>query len=106
MTIFPCYSWNFKARDFKFLIKLRLLKKLMWGNDAHGIFTHLGSKEQLDLKAIDPVVLAHLEKPEGVEAKTLLYTFIDLFLAILARLAEESEKREQVSISEKQVHQI
>lgn len=49
MTIFPCYSWNFKARDFKFLIKLRLLKKLMWGNDANGIFSHLGAKEQLDL---------------------------------------------------------
>jgi hypothetical protein len=51
-------------------------------------------------------VLAHLKEPEGREAKTLLYTFVDLFLAILARLAEESEKREHLSISEKQVHQI
>jgi hypothetical protein len=49
MEMFPCYSWNFKARDFKFLIKLKMLKKLMWGTDSNGIFGHLGNKEQLDL---------------------------------------------------------
>jgi len=44
IEIFPCYSWNFKARDFKFLIKLKMLKKLMWGNDSYGILGHLGIK--------------------------------------------------------------
>jgi hypothetical protein len=47
-----------------------------------------------------------LTLPKEKEAKTLLFTFMDLFLGILARLAEESEKREHVSISERQVHQI
>jgi len=97
--LIPCFQWNYKARDFQFLIKLRMLKKLMWGCDANGIYSHFGVNQQLSLKDIDPVVKAHLFNPNGELAKSLLFTFVDLNLAIMARLAEESDKREHFGIS-------
>lgn len=74
----------------------------MWGKDNNGIFQHLGVAQSLDLKAIDHVVKAHQFEPESQTTNSLLFTFVDLFLSIMARLAEESEKREEIGIQNRE----
>ena len=74
----------------------------MWGKHNNGIFQHLGAAYTLDLNAIDDVVKAHQFEPESQKSNSLLFTFVDLFLSIMARLAEESEKREEIGIQNKE----
>jgi hypothetical protein len=89
-----CFQWNYKARDFKFLIKLRMMKQLMWGRSSSGMHDMLSTKPD----SLDPVLQAHWLQPQGETAKTLLFLFVDLYLSIVARLAEASEQNKQIGL--------
>ena len=86
----PCLQWDFKARDFKYLLKLRVLKQLMWGADNFGIYAHFAEGKKLNWDVVDPVVKEHLLSPLNPRSKGLFYTFIDTVMQLISRLAEES----------------
>lgn len=86
----PCLQWNYKARDFRYLLKLRVLKQLMWGADNFGIYAHLAKSDELNWAVVDPVVKEHLLSPQNPRSKGLFYTFIDTMMQLISRLAEES----------------
>jgi hypothetical protein len=77
------------------MLSHQLLKRLVWGKNS----SSLKLSEALDLNAMDPVVKAHCFEPSSGLAKSLYYTFVDIVVSILSRIAEETSGREQINIS-------
>ena len=77
------------------MLSLHILKRLVWGKNS----SSLKLSEALDLDAMDPVVKAHHFDPSSKLAKSLYYTFVDIVVSILNRVAEETSEHEQIGIS-------
>lgn len=94
-----CLHWNYRANDFKYLLKLHVLKQLMWGADNFGIYAHFAEGSKLNWNVIDPVVKEHLLAPQDEKSKAMFYTFIDTVMQLIAKITEESNQQSELQAS-------